>query len=308
MTALELIAPATSANLGPGYDAFGLALDRSNRYLVRTQSRGGLRFEGMPEGFSRGRDNAFIAALDAAMAERGAPPPEHLAITMELAIPAARGLGSSATARVAGAVAGALLAGDERPSRPAIARLASALEGHPDNAAACIFGGFVLCYRGFDGAPAFRRFEVEAPGLVLALCVPRAIETKTEAARAALPRQVPHADAAANVARAALVAAAFASGRFGQLPPEALEDALHEPTRAAAIPGFDDIRRRVRESGALGLTISGSGPSLLLWARDEASQRTALTAAAEAWRRYGHDFDAAPVAIDNQGCRWRRME
>ena len=201
-------------------------------------------------------------------------------------IPRASGLGSSAAVIALGLVAGALAAGRD-PDPEALLAAGIELEGHGDNLAACLAGGVCLTWerrlaRVADGVPA----------TPLAL-VPEAT-VETAAARAALPASVPHADAAFTAGRATLLGAALASGSAA-LFAAALADRVHEPYRAANAPLLTAVRERL-PAGALGATISGSGPTVIVWARDEAAEETA----AELFERFP-DVDVLRLAVSPTG-------
>ena len=240
--------PASSANLGPGYDAFAAALavhlelevEETGRFSVETDLD-----------VPRDRSNLVVRAF-----ERLHPAG---AFTFRIAsgIPLTGGLGSSAAAIVAGLVAADhLFELDED-----VLAHATALEGHPDNVAAALHGGFVVVA---DGRPV--RFE-PPPELEGVLVVPRQA-VRTEAARAALPDEVPIADAVFNVAHGALLMLGLARADL-DLVARGLADRLHQPRRAHLYPRSMQLVERARELGALGATISGAGPAVLMWSHYE---------------------------------------
>jgi homoserine kinase len=258
---LVVTAPASSANLGPGFDCMAIALDLRNRVELRRQGDAQVVVESEGEGAGEapgGPDNLFVRAFEAAGADsRG------LTVRMTNRIPFARGLGSSAATIAAGLVAGRAWAGAGEDD---LLSLATALEGHPDNVAAALNGGVTLAWT-TDGVPA--AVGLGDPGFELVAVVPSQ-QLSTAAARAALPASVPHADAVHTAARAALLVAALGSGD-GDLLAQALDDRLHEPYRAPLAPLLGAVREQLPAlPGALGATLSGAGPAVLVWCRPEA--------------------------------------
>jgi homoserine kinase len=254
-------APASSANLGPGFDSLALALDLHLRVRVTPLDHGSEQIvvegEGADEiGLDAG--NRFLIGLERGLQALGLEPPV-MRIEMENEIPLARGLGSSAAASVAGLLAAEALAG-RKIGMERLHHMATDIDGHPDNVAAALLGGFVIVGRDSDGAPTAVRFDPPT-ALEAALFIPEQA-LRTSEMRAALPRRVEHADAAHNVGRAALVAAALSSGR-----PELLramsEDRLHEPYRAAHFPALPDLIKAAHSAGALGAALSGAGSTVL---------------------------------------------
>lgn len=253
-TRVVVRAPATSANLGPGFDALGLALDLWNEVTASVAE--GAR--GLPERLPDGGPNLVLAAARHTAEHLGWPlPPLRLAPCTR--IPVGRGLGSSAAAIACGVLlADHLLDGRLEPDD--LLRLAARVEGHPDNVAPCLLGGARVAVLGPDGQ------VVQAPiplarGLEAALFVPEA-RLSTQQARARLPRQVPFADAVFNVGRASLLVAALASGELGALR-EAMADRLHQPYRAPLFPAGQTLIQAALDAGALGACVSGAGPSIL---------------------------------------------
>ncbi len=245
--------PATSANLGPGFDALGLALSLYDEVEARVTG-GGLTIEVAGESADladAGESHLVVQAMRAAFDELGAQPP-GLALRCVNRIPHGRGLGSSAAAIVAGILAARALAA-ETTSPEAALPLATRLEGHPDNVAAALLGGLTIAW----DTRAVRLQPLEAIRPVAIIAQNR---VGTEVARGLLPDQVPHQDAAFNSGRSALLVAALTSS------PEALLDAtadrLHQDYRAKAMPGTYDLVTRLRAAGVPAV-VSGAGPSVL---------------------------------------------
>ncbi|MBM3267067.1 MAG: homoserine kinase [Candidatus Sericytochromatia bacterium] len=254
--------PATSANLGPGFDALGMALDMALEIemLVADADRVA---DAVPETPPPGRNLIFQAA-EAAFAAAGRERPP-ISIATRASVPLARGLGSSAAAVVAGLVGANVLLG-EALGADTLLSLATQIEGHPDNVAPALLGGLTAAASGPGGQISAARVPLhpairEAVGLVA--IVPR-VKLATAAARAALPASVPFGDATFNVARTGLLVAALAGGRPDLLA-GALRDRLHQPYRAPLVPGMARMLELGTELGALAVTISGAGPTLLAW-------------------------------------------
>ena len=264
---LSVSAPATSANLGPGFDALAIALDLSNTVRI-TRRPGPLEVVVVGEGEGElplDADNLVCRALSTGLDDL-----DGLRIECRNRIPLGRGLGSSAAAACAGLVAANAL-GLRRWSPDDLLAHAERIEGHADNAAACLFGGVVAV------APGVSALQLGVPeGLAMVAVIPEA-RTSTDAAREALPDTVPFRTAADSVARGIALALALAQGRLDDLPP-VLEDELHEPHRGPLCPGLDALRGMAGRDGCLGVTISGSGPTTLLWARAEDAAGVAAAA------------------------------
>jgi homoserine kinase len=260
-------APATSANLGPGYDALGLALALHDVVEARVTG-GGLAIEISGEGSgtaSAGERHLVVRAMRAAFGLLGGQPP-GIALRCVNAIPHGRGLGSSAAAIVTGVLAARGLVTDGAAMLPdeAVFRLAVDLERHADNVAACLVGGLTIAWmdRQPAGSPAVPRLARLAvlDGIKPVVCVPQDV-LSTKTARRVLPDTVPHGDAAANAGRSALLIAGLTSDP-GVLF-DATEDFLHQRYRAAVMPATADLLGRLREAG-LAAVVSGAGPSVLV--------------------------------------------
>jgi homoserine kinase len=240
--------PASSANLGPGFDSFAAALALHTEVEVVETGR----FAVVTDlSIAKDRRNLAVRGFERLH------PPDDFEFRITSTIPLSGGLGTSAAAYVAG-----LLAADHLFELDAdLLALATELEGHPDNVAAALHGGFVVCA---DGATT--RFEAPT-GLEAVLVVPHE-PVRTKEARAALPASVPMADAVANVAHASLLMLGLSRGDW-DLVGRGLADRLHQPYRAHLFPRSMDIVQRARSFGALGATISGAGPTVLVWCHYE---------------------------------------
>jgi homoserine kinase len=260
--------PASAANLGAGYDCVGLALALTNKVEVEVRgwSRGEIELtvdgEGQDE-LTEDRDNRFVRGVEAALRAARGELPDGVGwrIEMHNQIPLARGLGSSAAATVGGLLAGNALLGDPLSSEDVL-RLATELEGHPDNAAAALLGGFVVSAATPDGVEAIR---FDAPRDLRAVLFIPDLRLPTGEMREVLPAIVPFEDAAANLAAVAIGVAGLAKGRFDLLG-RLTVDRLHEPYRAAVFPALPQLVEAARSAGALGACLSGAGSAVLAFA------------------------------------------
>jgi len=293
--------PATSANLGPGFDALGLALALYNEVTIEEADRVSVAVEGEGSGrLDAGVKNVVArgAALAFEIAGRAFPGARLHCVNR---IPLSRGLGSSAAAWVGGLLAGNALMG-EPLDRDGLLAAATRAEGHPDNVAAALLGGLtVSCV---DGA---RVTAVSLP-------VPREIEwvvllpeteSSTREARAVLPESVPRADAIFNVQRVSLLLAALGAGRADLLE-LAMQDRLHQPYRLRLFPWMDAVAAAGRGAGALGCALSGAGPSMLAAVRPRGGESVAR-AMEEALRAAGIAGRALHLAVDPGGAVWERL-
>jgi len=304
--AVRVRVPATSANLGPGFDCLGLALDWYDEVRVEVGGRGvqvvpagdggpgepaavpdGVRRE--PAGVPDGEAHLVVRALRRAVAAVGGEQPRGLRLACGYAIPHGRGLGSSAAAIVAGLVAGRALSpeGERRLPNPALLRLAAAMEGHPDNVAAALLGGLTVAWTAADGAHALRLEPAQLHPVVL---VPTT-RSPTPDARRLLPASVGHAAAAANAGRAALLVAALTTRPDLLLP--ATEDFLHQQYRQPVYPRSFALVTRLRSAGVPAV-VSGSGPSVLAFPAPGAPLPEVET------------FQAVAVGVDRYGAQVTR--
>jgi homoserine kinase len=278
--------PASSANLGPGFDALGLALDLRDEVEATLGERTRVDVEGEGAGeVPSGEDHLIVATMRATFDRMGVPQPKGIGLRCVNRIPHARGLGSSSAAICAGILAARALAagpprppGDARPSGDAgpsddeasaaggvftdddVFALANELEGHPDNVAPCLSGGLTIAWLDGSGRPG-KISLVPHDDIRPVVCVP-AERLSTELARGLLPKDVPHADAAANAGRAALLVAALTTRPTPELLLAATEDRLHERYRAPAMPASADLIQRLRAIGVPAV-VSGAGPTVL---------------------------------------------
>jgi homoserine kinase len=274
-------APASSANLGPGFDALAAAL--ALHLELEVEETGTFAVETELD-VPRDRSNLVVRAFETLH------PADGFTFRIDSPIPLAGGLGSSAAAAVAG-----LMAADHIFELDAdLLAAATELEGHPDNAAAVLLGGFVVCAGGEA-----TRFDVPA-GLEAVVVVPPG-SVRTQDARAALPAEVPLDDAVFNVGHASLLVLGLAKGEW-DLVARGLHDRIHQPRRAHLYPESLRLVERAQELGALGATISGAGPAVLFWTHYEQTG-----GAVEALRRVAPDAEIRRVPFEPQGAEVREL-
>ncbi len=253
--------PATSANLGPGFDSFGCALALYNTYTFELIS-GGLEIFGCDEEY-RNRDNLSIVAYRYAMDALGLPS-EPLRLDIDANIPVCRGLGSSSAMIIGGVMAANALHGNPL-SKEEMLRLCTVVEGHPDNLAPALFGGMTASLMR-EGKPVTARFPLSEKLRFFAL-IPD-FPLSTQLARSVLPQRVPFADAVFNISHAALLLRALETAD-AEMISFALDDRLHQPYRKGLITGFEDAERVAKECGVTAFCISGAGPTCLCIATDD---------------------------------------
>ncbi|MFN3336837.1 MAG: homoserine kinase [Thermomicrobium sp.] len=294
----EVSVPASSANLGPGFDVLALAL---GWYLVARYETDGLpgdvRVASTPE--LHGGPNLVLEAMQAFVRETGLTLPGGV-LNVESDIPVARGLGSSAAAVVAGLVLANELLGRPCEERT-LFRLAYSLEGHGDNVGAALFGGAVLAVEGGDG-PLAVRIPITGP-LVAVVLVPEALGFTSDA-RAVLPRRIRRVTAVRTAARTALLVLALSTGRL-ELLATAMADELHQPYRAVLYPHLEETIAVAQEAGAYGAALSGAGPSVLALAHPRRAE-TVRRALEELIVRRGLAARVVILPIDEQGARIMR--
>ncbi len=245
--------PASSANLGPGYDVLAAAVSLFLELEVEEAEEFFFDLGGLD--VSTDRDNLIVRAFETLH------PADGIAFRLRSEIPLARGLGSSAAAIVAGLHAADHLFELALSKEEMLAR-ATELEGHPDNVAAAIYGGFVICGAGEGGASSAARFD--PPGGLEGIAVIPAEEVSTERAREAIPAEVPLTDAVANVSAASRLVLGLQTADL-DLVAVGLADRIHQPRRRELYPRSMDLVDAAAELGALGATISGAGPTVLVW-------------------------------------------
>jgi homoserine kinase len=287
--------PATSANLGPGFDALGLALALYNEVEAREADGVSVQVEGQGAGrLSTTADNVVARGVRLAYEAAGRPF-KGVALRCVNGVPTSRGLGSSAAAWVGGLVAGNALCGGPL-SREAVLELATRAEGHPDNVSAALLGGLTVSCVGADGTVTAVSLPV-AGRLTWVALIPETTSSTAEA-RAVLPTTVPRADAVFNVQRVALLLAALQSGRLDALG-AALDDRLHQPYRLRLFPWLPPVIEAARRAGALGCVLSGAGPAALAIGLGDGS--AIAQAMQAALKEAGLAGAARAFAVDTEG-------
>ena len=245
--------PATSANLGPGYDVMAAAV--ALHLELEVEETGEFSMDAGGLAVPESRDNLMVRAFESLHSADG------IAFRVQSEIPLSRGLGSSAAAIVAGLAAADHLFELALDREEMLVRAAE-IEGHPDNVAAAIYGGFVVCGHDEEGRTRATRFD--PPGGLEAVAVIPPEEVPTSQAREAIPAEVPVSDLVANVGAAATLVLGLQTADL-DLVAAGLEDKLHQPRRRELYPRSMEIVDSAREMGALGATISGAGPTVLVW-------------------------------------------
>jgi len=304
-----VVVPATSANLGPGFDSFGLALTLHDHVAAKVTSGGlDIRIQGPGADLAdAGEQLLVVRAMRAAFDVVGRQPP-GIWILCENAIPHGFGLGSSAAAIVAGLLAARALAGDEATAvlpDSVLLALAAELEGHADNVAACMLGGLTIAWHPPGEWPAAAQLKevgvarlAPHPDLIPVVCVPT-VPLPTQVARQVLPSLVLHADAAANTARAALLIAGLIGSPDLLLP--GTEDFLHQRYRADSMPATMALVDRLRSAG-IAAAVSGAGPAVLVLAAEpEEAAAVASLAASD-----GDTWEVLALQVDVNGARLLR--
>ncbi|BAJ62527.1 homoserine kinase [Anaerolinea thermophila] len=251
--------PATTANLGPGFDCLGLALDLWNEAEFCFEGEGicvEIHGEGA-EALSKKPDNLILTAFFRLLHQLGAPKPRGVRLRVQNHVPVGSGLGSSASAVVAGLLAARAWSGRDIPAERLL-DVAVSLEGHADNASAALFGGLTVSVNTPQGW-LVERFEPAPMQMVVVL--PQ-FSLSTRSARLALPALLEHGDAVFNLGRTALVVEALRRGDL-ELLGRVMDDRLHQPYRLPLIPGAQDALRAAKEAGAAAVALSGAGPSLI---------------------------------------------
>ena len=295
--------PASSANLGSGFDAFAVAMSLKLRADLYAGDEAGIvleaRGEGAPRPDSAAGENLLIRGFQAGLrAGHGASTGSGAwRIEVSSMIPAARGLGSSAAAIVAGLMLGA--SRGRTPTEPhELLGLAAALEGHPDNVAAATHGGFALVLRDDDGSLRLRRFRVPEAWIPVMFISQR--ESRTHEMRGALPPTLPLEAAARQVGRAAMLATAIITSDAGLLR-VAMADELHQPYRLPLLPGSRELIEVAYSRGAAGACLSGAGPSVLAICDSPATAHSVE----KAWNAAGVPGMATRLRFDTEGARLR---
>ncbi len=289
---------ATTANLGPGFDCLGLALDLWNKTAFTLEGQGiRVKVHGEGSGLVATDERNLVARAAMRLYQSmGTPLPAGLCICCENRIPISSGLGSSAAGIITGLVGANALLGNPAPAEELL-RIATAMEGHPDNAAAALMGGLTLVTTTNEGVLASR---LPVAPLTVAIAVP-AIHLSTQAARAALPREVPMSDAVFNIGRTAFVIEALRSGDLALLG-RVMDDRLHQPYRLKMIPGGEEAFNAARQSGATAVALSGAGPSIIAYIALENDAESVAHAMVSAFAHANVQARSLVLHISEQGC------
>ena len=303
---VQVDVPATTANLGPGFDCLGAALELNNRFELRCIEGDGERFDLLIEGsegahLRGGPDNLVYRSAQRVWKEAGQQP-VALEARVRLAVPPARGLGSSATAIVAGLIGANALVGAPL-CKEKLLELAIDIEGHPDNVVPSLLGG--LCMTARAASHRWRVVRCEWQESVKAVVVIPAIRLSTSEARRAMPKVIPISDAVVNLGSLTLLLQGLRTGN-GDLIADGMHDRLHEPYRWGLIQGGRQVRQAALDAGAWGCVISGAGPSLLALA--SADHAVAVSRAmVSAWEREGVASRAEVLRVQLSGSRWHDL-
>lgn len=292
MNGVHVRVPATSANLGPGFDCLGCALSMYAEFDCHAAASG-LEITGCPSEYCN-EDNLFVRAFRRAEREIGAPH-SGLRLHIKTDVPVSRGLGSSATL-LAGGVAAANALNGSPLSREKLVELCNELEGHPDNVAPAVLGGMCASLVQ-DGRPITVRQPV-APNVGFIALIPN-FETETRAMRAVLPKQIPFADAVFNASRLAVLLHAFAQGDLALIG-VAMDDRLHQPYRKSLIHEYDCAQAAASRAGCAAFCISGSGSTCLAVA-DVARIEDIAEKIRDGMRGTSCEWQIHPLRIDEAG-------
>jgi len=296
--------PATTANLGPGFDCLGAALDLNNRFAMRRIEGSGERFELIIEGTNgshlRGGPDNLVYRAAQRVWKAANMEPVALEARVRLAVPPARGLGSSATAIVAGLMGANALVG-EPLSKEKLLELAIDIEGHPDNVVPSLLGG--LCMTAKAASQRWRVVRCEWISSVKAVVAIPSIRLSTSEARRAMPKAIPVSDAVVNLGALTLLLQGLRTGN-GDLIADGMHDRLHEPYRWRLIKGGDDVKAAALEAGAWGCAISGAGPSIIALCAEDKGQAVSR-AMVKAWEAAGVASRAPVLNLQTSGSHWQ---
>ncbi|MEH2270435.1 MAG: homoserine kinase [Nostoc sp.] len=299
VSAITVTVPATTANLGPGFDCIGAALKLYNEFKFTRLEEGGLTIDvtGTEAERVQTDDSNLLYQAFVKFYQHIEQTPPTVKIEIKLGVPLARGLGSSATAIVGGLVAANQLEGATL-SQSQVMELAIAMEGHPDNVVPALLGGCRLAATSGAG------WEIcDVPwhkDVVPVVAIPN-FELSTSKARGVLPTEVSRADAIFNTAHLGLLLRGLETGN-GQWLKTALQDKLHQPYRKALIPGYDALNIAAVSAGAYGMVISGAGPTLLALA-DKLNSEAVEAAMLAAWQEEGITAEVRSLSLDTQGAK-----
>ncbi|MEA5574038.1 homoserine kinase [Calothrix sp. UHCC 0171] len=299
-SSITVTVPATTANLGAGFDCIGAAFTLYNQFKFTLLSDGETEITVTGKEAERVntniQDNLLYEAFVKLYSHLGKnPPPVKMEIA--LAVPLARGLGSSATAIVGGLVGANALAG-EPLSQVEVMDLAIEMEGHPDNVVPALIGG---CRLAATGAAGWEICDIPWHESIVPVVAIPDFELSTVEARRVLPKEISRADAIFNISHLGLLLRGLETGKQNWLQ-AALQDKLHQPYRKSLIQGYDDVSSAAIFAGALGMVISGAGPTLLALT-DTRNAVDVVVAMASAWQELGIKAEVRSLAIDTHGAK-----
>lgn len=285
MKKIKINVPATSANCGPGYDTLGLACTLYNELTFELLDAENLLLEVTGEGskyLKASYDNLTFKSFFSVWNKATNNKPTGLKVIMHNRIPMSRGLGSSSSAIVAGVYAANVLSGNKF-TKDDLLNFATSIEGHPDNVAPAIYGGFTISYMQ-DGKAHSLCIKPSKPLKFIAVVPDKKLATSL--ARKAIPETISHKDAVFNVSRASLLIGALMSGQYEFLP-NALEDKLHQPFRAHLIPGLQNVFDAAVKAGAYNAIISGAGSTVMAYADIDADHEAIAKAMCQKFANVG---------------------
>lgn len=285
--------PATSANMGPGFDSLGIALKLYNDFGFRELEEDGLKFKGMPEEFCNEK-NIIYQAMKHCFDKAGYKIKGLEISELTQDVPVSRGLGSSSTCIVGGLVGANEILG-KKFSEEELLEMAVEIEGHPDNVAPALLGGMVVAIVD-ENKTFYDKVDVKK-GIKFVSIIPN-FRLSTKKARGVVPQQISLKDGVYNVSRAALMVACFSSGKY-DLIKYACKDAFHQNYRAKLIPGFEEVYNKSYELGALGCYLSGAGPTIMAIINEEDERFS--NKLEEFLKIKGLEWDILELSIDDAG-------
>ena len=285
--------PATSANMGPGFDSLGIALKLYNDFGFRELEEDGLKFKGMPEEFCN-ENNIIYQAMKHCFDKAGYKIKGLEISELTQDVPVSRGLGSSSTCIVGGLVGANEILG-KKFSEEELLEMAVEIEGHPDNVAPALLGGMVVAI--VDENKTYYDKVDAKKGIKFVSIIPN-FRLSTKKARGVVPQQISLKDGVYNVSRAALMVACFSSGKY-DLIKYACKDAFHQNYRAKLIPGFEEVYNKSYELGALGCYLSGAGPTIMAIINEEDERFS--NKLREFLKIKGLEWDILELSIDDAG-------
>lgn len=299
---VKMRVPATTANLGPGFDIFGAALSLYNEFEAEYVPKAKkTKFELKGEGkkiLPKGEKNVLWKSMLETFKLLGCADKynlKNLNITIKTGIPLSGGLGSSASAIIGGIALANALCGNKL-SKAQIAQLGMKIEGHPDNIAPAVYGGLCVCYKNESGESEVMGLPV--PKMKVVMCVP-SFELRTKRSRQALPKHVDLSDAVFNTSRVALLTAAFCTGNY-KLLAQGMQDRLHQPYRGKMIPAMNEVIKTAIDNGAYGAFLSGSGPSIAAFCDGKSCEKI-QKAMVKVWKKESVAVKAYILDFDLKG-------